>query len=72
LWVETKTWGSRNHRSSFAGNIKWPDGLFVVDVPEERKPMLKKLAFATAAMALITCTASADYYIVQEKATKKC
>jgi hypothetical protein len=34
--------------------------------------MLKKLALATAAMALITSTASADYYIVQEKATKKC
>ncbi|MGC1766400.1 MAG: hypothetical protein WA769_26160 [Pseudolabrys sp.] len=34
--------------------------------------MLKKLAIATAAMALITSTASADYYIVQEKATKKC
>ena len=34
--------------------------------------MLKKLALATAALALITSTASADYYIVQEKATKKC
>ena len=34
--------------------------------------MLKKLALAAAAMALITSTASADYYIVQEKATKKC
>ena len=34
--------------------------------------MLKKLALTTAAMALITSTASADYYIVQEKATKKC
>ncbi|MFZ0258879.1 MAG: hypothetical protein WAL36_02740 [Pseudolabrys sp.] len=34
--------------------------------------MLKKLALATAAMALITSAASADYYIVQEKATKKC
>lgn len=32
--------------------------------------MLKKLALATAAMALITSTASADYYIVQEKATR--
>jgi hypothetical protein len=49
---------------SFAGNIKWPDDLFVVDVPEERKPMLKKLALAAAAIALITSTASADYYIV--------
>ena len=34
--------------------------------------MLKKLALATAALALITSTACADYYIVQEKATKKC
>ena len=34
--------------------------------------MLKKLALAAAAMALITSPASADYYIVQEKATKKC
>jgi len=34
--------------------------------------MLKKLALAAAAMALITSTAGADYYIVQEKATKKC
>jgi hypothetical protein len=34
--------------------------------------MLKKLALATATLALITSTASADYYIVQEKATKKC
>jgi hypothetical protein len=33
--------------------------------------MLKKLALATAALALITSTASADYYIVQEKATKE-
>ena len=32
--------------------------------------MLKKLALAAAAMALITSTASADYF--QEKATKKC
>ena len=34
--------------------------------------MLKKSALAAAAMALITSTASADYYNVQEKATKKC
>ena len=34
--------------------------------------MLKKLAFATAAVGLLMSTASADYYIVQEKATKKC
>ena len=34
--------------------------------------MLKKFAFATAAVGLLMSTASADYYIVQEKATKKC
>jgi hypothetical protein len=46
--------------------------LFDVCLPEERKPMLKKLALATAAVGLLMSTASADYYIVQEKATKKC
>src|ERR1700687_3494866 len=35
-------------------------------------PMLKKLALATATVALLMSSASADYYIVQEKATKKC
>ena len=34
--------------------------------------MLKKLVLATAAMGLLMSTASAEYYIVQEKATKKC
>jgi len=34
--------------------------------------MVKKLALAAAAVALLMSTASADYYIVQEKATKKC
>ena len=34
--------------------------------------MLKKLALATATVGLLMSTASADYYIVQEKATKKC
>ena len=34
--------------------------------------MLKKLALATAVVGLLMSTASADYYIVQEKATKKC
>jgi hypothetical protein len=34
--------------------------------------MVKKLALATAAVGLLMSTASADYYIVQEKATKKC
>src|SRR5262249_16331290 len=34
--------------------------------------MSKKLALGTAAMGLSMSTASADYYIVQEKATKKC
>ena len=34
--------------------------------------MLKKLAIATATVGLLMSTASADYYIVQEKATKKC
>ena len=35
-------------------------------------PMLKKLVLATATVALLMSSASADYYIVQEKATKKC
>jgi hypothetical protein len=39
--------------------------------PEEES-MLKKIALATAAIGLLMSTASADYYIVQEKATKKC
>jgi hypothetical protein len=34
--------------------------------------MLRKLALASAAVALLMSTASAAYYIVQEKATKKC
>ena len=34
--------------------------------------MLKKLALGAAAIALLMSTASADYYVVQEKATKKC
>ena len=34
--------------------------------------MIKKLALATAAIGLLMSTASADYYIVQEKSTKKC
>jgi len=46
--------------------------LFGVCLPEERKPMLKKLALAMTAVGLLMSTASADYYIVQEKATKKC
>ena len=38
----------------------------------EEMLMLKKLALAGTAVALLMSTASADYYIVQEKATKKC
>ena len=34
--------------------------------------MLKNFAFGAAAVGLLMSTASADYYIVQEKATKKC
>ena len=34
--------------------------------------MFAKLAMACAALGLLMSTASADYYIVQEKATKKC
>ena len=34
--------------------------------------MLKKLALATAAVGLLMSTAGAEYYIVQEQATKKC
>ena len=34
--------------------------------------MPKKVALASAAIALLMSTASADYYIVQEQATKKC
>ena len=33
---------------------------------------MKKLVLATAAVGLLMSTASAEYYIVQEKATKKC
>lgn len=40
-------------------------------IPEEEH-MLKTVALATAAIGLLVSTASADYYIVQEKATKKC
>ncbi|HLL28037.1 MAG TPA: hypothetical protein VKT73_10400 [Xanthobacteraceae bacterium] len=34
--------------------------------------MLRTLALGIAAAALLISTASADYYIVQEKETKKC
>src|SRR5262245_22277401 len=47
------------------------DDLSAAYLPEE-ETMLKKLALATAAVGLLMSTASADYYIVQEKATKKC
>jgi len=40
--------------------------------PEEECPMFKKSALALLALGLLMTTASADYYIVQEKATKKC
>ncbi|MFZ0054114.1 MAG: hypothetical protein WAL09_04790, partial [Pseudolabrys sp.] len=49
-----------------------PTHRFIQCPPEEENSMLKKLAFATAAVGLLMSTASADYYIVQEKATKKC
>jgi hypothetical protein len=41
-------------------------------VTEEEQDMLKKIVLATATIGLLMSTASADYYIVQEKATKKC
>jgi len=34
--------------------------------------MVTKLVVACAALGLLVSTASADYYIVQEKTTKKC
>ena len=34
--------------------------------------MLKTIALAAAVAGLVVSTANADYYIVQEKATKKC
>ncbi len=34
--------------------------------------MLKKLVLGIAAVALFASTASAEYYVIQEKATKKC
>jgi hypothetical protein len=34
--------------------------------------MLKKVMLAGLMLGVFTATASADYYIVQEKATKKC
>ena len=34
--------------------------------------MFKKSALALLGLGLLMTTASADYYIVQEKATKKC
>jgi hypothetical protein len=53
-------------------NGKWAGELIAMYLPLERKLLLKKLALATAAVGLLMSTASADYYIVQEKATKKC
>ena len=49
---------------------KFNKSIYPKSTEEER--MLKKLALATAAVGLLMSTASADYYIVQEKATKKC
>ena len=34
--------------------------------------MLKQLILGTAAVAFLASTASADYYVVQEKSTRKC
>ncbi|MGB8611041.1 MAG: hypothetical protein WCD60_05250, partial [Pseudolabrys sp.] len=47
-----------------------PDGLLVVDDPEET--CLRNWLSPLPQWPLITSAASADYYIVQEKATKKC
>jgi len=44
----------------------------VVCISRGGNVMLKKLALASTAIALLMSTASAEYYIVQEKATKKC
>jgi len=41
-------------------------------VNREGTTMLKKLALASVAVMLLIPAANADYYIVQEKATKKC
>jgi hypothetical protein len=49
-----------------------PKYRFIFGSTRGGKLMLKKLALATAAVGLLMSTASADYYIVQEKATKKC
>ena len=38
----------------------------------EPRKMLKKLTLAMTALGLLMSTASAEYYIVQEQATKKC
>jgi hypothetical protein len=38
----------------------------------EEETHAEKIVLATAAVGLLMSTASADYYIVQEKATKKC
>jgi len=58
--------------SPFVWNGKSANELSDAYIPEEEIPMLKKLALASTAVALLMSTASADYYIVQEKATKKC
>src|SRR4030095_5643835 len=39
---------------------------------QRRRTMLKKLALAMAAVGILLSTAGAEYYIVQEQATKKC
>jgi hypothetical protein len=42
------------------------------EVLHSRGKEMKKLVLATATVALLMSSASADYCIVQEKATKKC
>ena len=80
--LEPMRWHSFLHRragsilrridSPFVWNGKSANELSVAYIPEEEIPMLKKLALASTAIALLMSTASADYYIVQDKGTKKC
>jgi hypothetical protein len=66
---------SVSHRNSkiWRRNLNRVGDLLSAQVLNRKEtPMLQKLALASAAIMLLCSTASADYYIVQEKATKKC
>jgi hypothetical protein len=70
----SRKWANRccQNRDKCIGEPKASRRLVLHVSSSVEEPMLKKLALATATIGLLMSAASADYYIVQETATKKC